>query len=439
MLLALVLACSDAPAPAPTAAAPAPTPPAAAPGPARPGPATPRGPAFGVAEPSPEVRAALVALRTAAPPVDSVGVNPGTGLVERFTFHAPADLHGAPAAMDWLLANHAGVFGGITAADLRKVNGDDHRVTYEQVHDGLPVDHGTVDLELHEGGRAQVRALLATGFPARRSELQPEAEAVAAAQAAVAADPEWSRRIVPASLTRADQVWWAPRLHFPEREAVPVPAWRVRPDRGPGHEVLVDATGKLLYVRDGLQPQGQLQSELASYLPAPGTDRPFAPTVYGLLELAPGTVVADVGAGSGALTWPLSEKVGPEGVVYANDIDDVAIDFLQRRLAADPPPHPNVRVVHAFNDDQRLPVATLDAALLCQVHFFLTPEQQSWAPSLKTLYDAMKPGGRLVVVEARANGDLAALRRPFETVGFRFDQEVAAPAAERDWVVRFLR
>src|SRR5437899_9136710 len=39
------------------------------------------------------------------------------------------------------------------------------------------------------------------------------------------------------------------------------------------------------------------------------------------IGIAKGSTVADVGAGAGYITWRLAERVGPEGKVYANDIE----------------------------------------------------------------------------------------------------------------------
>ncbi|MEE2752241.1 MAG: SAM-dependent methyltransferase, partial [Myxococcota bacterium] len=66
-----------------------------------------------------------------------------------------------------------------------------------------------------------------------------------------------------------------------------------------------------------------------------------------VLNLEPGQVIADVGAGSGYFSYIFSESVGASGQVWAVDIADSAIGYLLERIQTRPPPHPNIRVVHS--------------------------------------------------------------------------------------------
>src|SRR5919206_1961590 len=50
------------------------------------------------------------------------------------------------------------------------------------------------------------------------------------------------------------------------------------------------------------------------------------------IGIAKGSTVADIGAGAGYMTWRLAERVGPEGKVYANDIQQPMLDLLRRNL-----------------------------------------------------------------------------------------------------------
>jgi len=51
------------------------------------------------------------------------------------------------------------------------------------------------------------------------------------------------------------------------------------------------------------------------------------------LKIKPGSTVADIGAGVGYLTWRLAERVGPQGKVYANDIQQGMLDRLRENMA----------------------------------------------------------------------------------------------------------
>jgi SAM-dependent methyltransferase len=114
-----------------------------------------------------------------------------------------------------------------------------------------------------------------------------------------------------------------------------------------------------------------------------------------VLKIPKGAVVADVGAGSGYMTVKLSKRVGPTGKVYANDIQPEMLRLLGLRLKADK--ITNVTLVQGEVDNPQLPAATLDLELLVDVyHEFSAPQTM-----LKQLREALKPTGRLVLLEYR--------------------------------------
>jgi len=98
---------------------------------------------------------------------------------------------------------------------------------------------------------------------------------------------------------------------------------------------------------------------------------------------------------SGYMTMRLVKRVGPAGTVYANDIQPQMLQFLQQRI--DRAKIGNVVLVQSAVDDPRLPEAALDLELLVDVyHEFSRPQAM-----LRHLRDALKPTGRLVLVEYR--------------------------------------
>ena len=114
-----------------------------------------------------------------------------------------------------------------------------------------------------------------------------------------------------------------------------------------------------------------------------------------VLKIPKGAVVADVGAGSGYMTVKLAKRVGPTGMVYANDIQPEMLRLLGLRLKADR--ITNVTLVQGEVDNPRLPASTLDLELMVDVyHEFSAPQTM-----LKHLRDALKPTGRLVLFEYR--------------------------------------
>jgi ubiquinone/menaquinone biosynthesis C-methylase UbiE len=108
-----------------------------------------------------------------------------------------------------------------------------------------------------------------------------------------------------------------------------------------------------------------------------------------------GTAVADVGAGSGYMTVRLAKRVGPNGVVYATDIQPAMIDLLQKRLSS--AKLTNVRPILGATDDPKLPADTIDLAIMVDVYHELSQPQAM----LRHLRDALKAGGRLVLLEYR--------------------------------------
>jgi ubiquinone/menaquinone biosynthesis C-methylase UbiE len=114
-----------------------------------------------------------------------------------------------------------------------------------------------------------------------------------------------------------------------------------------------------------------------------------------VLKIAKGASVADIGAGSGYMTVRLARRVGPAGTVYANDVQPQMLEMLRRRL--DKEKITNVTLVQGAIDDPKLPPASVDLELMVDVyHEFSRPQAM-----LRGLRQALKPGGRLVLVEYR--------------------------------------
>ncbi|MGC4055986.1 MAG: class I SAM-dependent methyltransferase [Paludibaculum sp.] len=146
-----------------------------------------------------------------------------------------------------------------------------------------------------------------------------------------------------------------------------------------------------------------------------------------LLEIPTGAVVADVGAGSGYYTELLSKRVGPTGKVYASDLQPGMLRLIRERIRDKG--LANVEVVQASEDNPRLPETALDLILLVDVyHEFSKPQQM-----LRAIRTALKPGGRLVLLEFRKEDasvpireehkmSVAGVRAELEPEGFRFER-----------------
>jgi ubiquinone/menaquinone biosynthesis C-methylase UbiE len=113
------------------------------------------------------------------------------------------------------------------------------------------------------------------------------------------------------------------------------------------------------------------------------------------LNLQRGQVVADIGAGSGYMSEKMAKKVGPTGRVYAEDIQPQMLDLLQKRM--DRQRLTNIVPVLGTGDDPKLPAGSLDLELMVDVYH----EFQKPVAMVDRLRDALKPGGRMVLLEYR--------------------------------------
>jgi ubiquinone/menaquinone biosynthesis C-methylase UbiE/rhodanese-related sulfurtransferase len=118
------------------------------------------------------------------------------------------------------------------------------------------------------------------------------------------------------------------------------------------------------------------------------------PDIFAALGVAAGAVIADVGAGDGFFTTRLARAVGPAGKIYAVDISPSALDRLQANLRTGQ--IENVEPVLGTATDPRLPAGRLDAALIVNAYHEMTEHQAM----LDAIRRALKPGGRLVIVES---------------------------------------
>jgi ubiquinone/menaquinone biosynthesis C-methylase UbiE len=146
-----------------------------------------------------------------------------------------------------------------------------------------------------------------------------------------------------------------------------------------------------------------------------------------LLELAPDTVIADIGAGSGYYTFRLAEIL-LQGRVVAVDIQQEMLDYLKeeaaRRKITNVLPHLGAV------DDIRMEAGTLDAVLMVDAyHEFSHPVEM-----LQSIRKALKPGGKVYLLEYRAedpNVPIKALHKmskdqaikEFVALGFEFVED----------------
>jgi ubiquinone/menaquinone biosynthesis C-methylase UbiE len=134
----------------------------------------------------------------------------------------------------------------------------------------------------------------------------------------------------------------------------------------------------------------------ADWLERSERDEEEAPDIaLNVLKIPEGASVADIGAGSGFITERLAARVGPTGRVFANDLQPQMLQILGRRLAQRN--ITNVTLVQGTIDDPKLDPASVDLEIMVDVYHELSQPQAM----LRRLRAALKPGGRLVLLEYR--------------------------------------
>jgi ubiquinone/menaquinone biosynthesis C-methylase UbiE len=123
-----------------------------------------------------------------------------------------------------------------------------------------------------------------------------------------------------------------------------------------------------------------------------------------LLEIRPGDTAADVGAGDGWLSLEVATMVGETGNVFAAELSARRRDDIRESVAV--AGLDNVTVVEAREHETNLAPGCCDAIFLRRVYHHLTDP----AAYSASLYDSLKPGGRLAIVELEFNGILRPLR-----------------------------
>ena len=154
-------------------------------------------------------------------------------------------------------------------------------------------------------------------------------------------------------------------------------------------------------------PAPVMSAHGADWLERPEREAEERPqVVIDAMQLREGDVVAEIGAGTGYFARRIARVVGPTGIVYANDIQPEMLELLRTYAAREQ--LTNITPILGTEVDPKLPANSLDWILLVDVyHEFQKPQ-----PMLARMRDALKPGGRVMLVEYRADGTTARHIKP---------------------------
>ncbi|HEY8515603.1 MAG TPA: class I SAM-dependent methyltransferase [Candidatus Binatia bacterium] len=141
------------------------------------------------------------------------------------------------------------------------------------------------------------------------------------------------------------------------------------------------------------------------------------------LQIEPRAKVADLGAGGGYFTFRLADAVGPQGIVYAVDVDPDMTGYLRERAAKEG--YTNVTVVEAAADDPRLPAGSVDLLFTCNTYHHI-PDARAYFARVKQV---LAPDGRIAIIETRDEGffggafghstNADTIRSDMEAAGYR--------------------
>lgn len=116
-------------------------------------------------------------------------------------------------------------------------------------------------------------------------------------------------------------------------------------------------------------------------------------SVMDAMGIVPGMVVAEIGAGRGRYAVLVAARVGSTGTVYAEDIDNEKLEYVKFRCERDG--ITNIETIHGEVTDPLLPAGSCDVVFCINTYHHI--EQP--VPLLRNAIPALKPAGRLVVIE----------------------------------------
>ena len=173
--------------------------------------------------------------------------------------------------------------------------------------------------------------------------------------------------------------------------------------------------------------------EGAAWLDRPEREAEEAPSkAIAALRIPPGTVVADVGAGSGYYTVRLSEAVGRSGRVVATDLQPGMLDLIRAKVQRKG--LTNVTLVQGRPDDPNLQPSIFDLILMVDVYHELASPQVF----VRKLREALKPGGRLVLIEFRLEDPRVPIREVHKMSVSQVREELGADGFQIDRVIDVL-
>jgi ubiquinone/menaquinone biosynthesis C-methylase UbiE len=168
--------------------------------------------------------------------------------------------------------------------------------------------------------------------------------------------------------------------------------------------------------------------------------------VVDALALKPGDAIADIGAGTGLYTLLFADVVGPTGRVYAEDIEALFLELINRR--ADDSGVENITAVLGRETDVTLPAEAIDIVFIADTYHYFGDREAV----MKSVLRALKPGGSLVLIDydlkpgeerpadkSHVRFGKAGVISEIEYIGFKLADDVAVAGLEENYFLRFVK
>lgn len=176
-----------------------------------------------------------------------------------------------------------------------------------------------------------------------------------------------------------------------------------------------DGTGRFYLGREIAQVMGYQGAE---WLERPSRQEEELPDqVIQALSLKPTDIVADLGAGTGYFTFRISAKV-PQGKVIAIDVQPEMLKLLEENKKAKN--ISNVELLLGTESDSKLPKASVDLVLLVDVYHELYYPKEV----MQSVVQALRPGGRVVLVEYRGEDPNVPIKPLHKTTQAQIKKEL---------------
>ena len=149
----------------------------------------------------------------------------------------------------------------------------------------------------------------------------------------------------------------------------------------------------------------------------------FPDKVIESLNVKPGDVIADLGAGGGYFTFPLSTATGPKGLVYAVDVDSSMTEYIQ--LRAEKLTRGNIQVILSEPNDAKLPKEGVDLIFICNTYHHL----ENRPVFLEKMKGYLRANGRIAIIDFKKGESIlghdtpaATLLTEMKQAGYRVDE-----------------